>query len=172
MMTKSASSTSTALMAVDESSDLTESQIFAALPNPVFVLDLENRFIYLNQAAEIFFQSSRMILLGTALTSVIPADSNLLSMVRRAQAQSISVGDQGVELAGPKIGLKLINVQITPLVTGNSVFWYVFKNGHWPKDCAASHYSAGRPDRLRQWRRYWPTRSKTRWLASKAPRNC
>lgn len=114
MMTKSASSTSAALMVADESSDLTESQIFAALPSPVFVLDLENRFIYLNQAAEIFFQSSRMILLGTALTSIIPADSNFLSMVRRARAQSISVGDQGVELAGPKIGLKLINVQITP----------------------------------------------------------
>ena len=84
MMTKSASSTGAALMAADESCDITEAQIFAALPNPVFVLDLENRFIYLNQAAEIF-QSSRMILLGTALTSVIPADSNLLSMVRRAQ---------------------------------------------------------------------------------------
>ena len=63
-----------------------------------------------------------MILLGTALTSIIPADSNFLSMVRRARAQSISVGDQGVELAGPKIGLKLINVQITPLVIGNRVF--------------------------------------------------
>ncbi len=114
MMTKSTSSTSAALTAADESPDLTESQIFANLPNPVFVLDLENRFIYLNQAAEIFFQSSRMILLGTVLTSIIPADSNFLSMVRRARSQSISVGDQGVELAGPKIGLKLINVQITP----------------------------------------------------------
>jgi len=114
MMTESASSTGAALMAANESSDLTESQIFAVLPNPVFVLDLENSFIYLNQAAEIFFQSSRMILLGTSLNSIISADSNLLSMVRRARAQSISVGDQGVELAGPKIGLKLINVQITP----------------------------------------------------------
>ena len=114
MMTKYVSSTGAALMGVGESSDLTESQIFAALPNPVFVLDLENKFIYLNQAAEIFFQSSRMILLGTALNSIIAADSNFLSMVRRARAQSISVGDQGVELNGPKIGLKLINVQITP----------------------------------------------------------
>ena len=113
-MTKSISSPGVARMAADESSDLTESQIFAALPNPVFVLDPENRFIYLNQAAEIFFQSSQMILLGTPLTSIIPADSNFLSMVRRARAQLISVGDQGVELAGPKIGLKLINVQITP----------------------------------------------------------
>ena len=114
MMTKSASSTGATLTARVESSDLTESQIFAVLPNPVFVLDLKNRFIYLNQAAEIFFQSSRMILLGTALTSIIAADSNFLSMVRRARSQSISVGDQGVELIGPKIGLKLVNVQITP----------------------------------------------------------
>ena len=113
-MTTSASSTGAALVAMGENSDVTESQIFAALPNPVFVLDRENRFIYLNQAAEIFFQSSRMIVLGTPLTSFMSADSNFLSMVSRARAQSISVGDQGVELAGPKIGLKLINVQITP----------------------------------------------------------
>ena len=77
MMTKSASSTGAALLAANESSDLTEFADFRSfLPNPVFVLDLENRFIYLNQAAEIFFQSSRMILLGTSLTSIIPADSN------------------------------------------------------------------------------------------------
>ncbi len=114
MITKSAPSTGMACMAPDDRFDLTESQILAALPNPVFVLDLENRFIYLNQAAEIFFQSSQTILLGTLLTSIISADTNFLSMVRRARAQSISVGDQGVELAGPKIGLKLINVQITP----------------------------------------------------------
>ena len=113
-MTTSASSTGAALVAMGENSDVTESQIFAALPNPVFVLDRENRFIYLNQAAEIFFQSSRMMLLETPLTSIMPADSNFLSMISRARAQSISVGDQGVELAGPKIGLKLINVQITP----------------------------------------------------------
>ena len=113
-MATSASSTGVALVAMGENSDVTESQIFAALPNPVFVLDRENRFIYLNQAAEIFFQSSRMMLLGTQLTSIMPLDSNFLSMVSRARAQSISVGDQGVELAGSKIGLKLINVQITP----------------------------------------------------------
>ena len=114
-MTTSASSTGAAHVAMGENSDVTESQIFAALPNPVFVLDRENRFIYLNQAAEIFFQSSRMLLLGTPLTRIMPEDSNFLSMVSRARAQSISVGDQGVELAGPKIGLKLINVQITPV---------------------------------------------------------
>ena len=55
-----------------------------------------------------------MMLLGTSLASLIPADSNFLSMISRARTQAPSVGDQGVEFAGPKIGLKLINVQITP----------------------------------------------------------
>ncbi len=107
--------TNSAIMAVNKpAADLTEAQIFAILPNPVFVLDRDDRFVYLNQAAEIFFQSSQMMLLGTSLASLIPADSNFLSMVSRARAQATSVGDQGVEFAGPKIGIKLINVQITP----------------------------------------------------------
>ena len=113
-MSKTAAPNSAIMAMTTPAADLTESQIFAILPNPVFVLDRDDRFIYLNQAAEIFFQSSQMMLLGTSLASLIPADSNFLSMVSRARAQATSVGDQGVEFAGPKIGIKLINVQITP----------------------------------------------------------
>jgi two-component system nitrogen regulation sensor histidine kinase GlnL len=113
-MGKTAAPNSAIMAASKPEADLTEAQIFAILPNPVFVLDRDDRFIYLNQAAEIFFQSSQMMLLGTSLASLIPADSNFLSMVSRARAQVTSVGDQGVEFAGPKIGFKLINVQITP----------------------------------------------------------
>ena len=113
-MGKTAAPNSAIMAASKPEADLTEAQIFAILPNPVFVLDRDDRFIYLNQAAEIFFQSSQMMLLETSLASLIPADSNFLSMVSRARAQVTSVGDQGVEFAGPKIGFKLINVQITP----------------------------------------------------------
>ena len=113
-MSKIATPNSAIMAVTAPAADLTEAQIFAILPNPVFVLDRDDRFIYLNQAAEIFFQSSQMMLLGTSLASLIPADSNFLSMVSRARTQATSVGDQGVEFAGPKIGLKLINVQITP----------------------------------------------------------
>ena len=113
-MSKTAAPNSAIMVVSTPAADLTEAQIFAILPNPVFVLDRDDRFIYLNQAAEIFFQSSQMMLLETSLASLIPADSNFLSMVSRARAQVTSVGDQGVEFAGPKIGFKLINVQITP----------------------------------------------------------
>ncbi len=89
-------------------------QILSILPNPLFVLDAEDRFVYLNQAAEMFFQSSEMILHGQPLNGFLPADSSVLSMLQRARAQNVSVGDQGIEIASPKIGMKLVNVQITP----------------------------------------------------------
>ena len=113
-MSKIAAPNSAIMTVTTPAAGLTEAQIFAILPNPVFVLDRDDQFIYLNQAAEIFFQSSQMMLLGPSLASLSPADSNFLSMVSRARTQATSVGDQGVEFAGPKIGLKLINVQITP----------------------------------------------------------
>jgi len=88
--------------------------ILASMPNPVFVIDDDDRFSYMNNAAEIFFQSSAVILTGMPLSTLIPADSALFSMLSRARAQQLSVADQGVEFASPRIGLKLVNVQISP----------------------------------------------------------
>ena len=99
---------------VDRHSGVSTAQILASLPNPIFVLDADNCFTYLNQAAEMFFQSSQMILFGTPLNGFIPADGSLFSMLQRARDQHVSVGDQGLELVGPKLGLKLVNVQISP----------------------------------------------------------
>ena len=99
---------------IDDAASITASQVLASLPNPLFILDSYNCFVYLNQAAEIFFQSSQVILSGLPLDGFIPADANLFSMLRRARDQNVSVGDQGLELAGPKLGLKVVNVQITP----------------------------------------------------------
>ena len=35
--------------------------ILASLPNPVFVLDADDRFLFLNHSAEMFFDSSAAI---------------------------------------------------------------------------------------------------------------
>ena len=99
---------------VDHHSGVSMAQVLASLPNPIFVLDADNCFIYLNQAAEMFFQSSQLILSGMPLDGFIPADGSLFSMLQRARDQHVSVGDQGLELAGPQLGIKLVNVQITP----------------------------------------------------------
>ena len=56
------------------------SQILASLPNPVFILDAENQFQFLNHAAEMFFQSSQSIVFAQELQSFIAPDSPLFSM--------------------------------------------------------------------------------------------
>ena len=96
------------------SSDAAAVSILAHLPNPVFVIDDSDRFTYLNNAAEMFFQSSQVMLIGVPLPTLIAADSPLFSMLSRARSQQVSVADQGVEFAGPRIGMKLVNVQISP----------------------------------------------------------
>jgi len=88
--------------------------ILASLPNPVFLLDGDDRFLFLNHAAEMFFDSSAAMLKGTALALQIPADSSLLALLARSRSQMASVADQGIEVASPRIGLRLLNVQITP----------------------------------------------------------
>ena len=88
--------------------------ILASLPNPVFLLDGADRFVFLNHAAEMFFDSSATMLIGSELSQQIPADSSLMALLARARSQMASVADQGIELASPRIGMKLLNVQIAP----------------------------------------------------------
>ena len=88
--------------------------ILASLPNPVFLLDGDDRFLFLNHAAEMFFDSSAAMLEGTALSAQIPAASSLLALLACSRSQMASVADQGIEVASPRIGLRLLNVQITP----------------------------------------------------------
>ena len=99
---------------IDDAAGITASQVLASLPNPLFILDSDNCFVFLNQAAEMFFRSSQVILSGLPLENLVPSDANLFSLLRRARDQNLSVGDQGLELAGPKLGLRVVNVQITP----------------------------------------------------------
>ena len=93
--------------------------ILASLPNPVFLLDGDDRFLFLNHAAEMFFDSSAAMLEGTALSAQIPADSSLLALLARSRSQMASVADQGIEVASPRIGLRLLNVQIAPFSDRN-----------------------------------------------------
>ena len=99
---------------LDISGDAAAVRVLAQLPNPVFVIDDRDRFTYLNNAAEMFFQSSQVMLIGAPLATLIPADPPLFSMLSRARSQQVSVADQGVEFASPRIGMKLVNVQISP----------------------------------------------------------
>ena len=126
-------------------------QILSSLPTPVFVLDGQNRFVYLNQAGEMFFHSSKPLLIGLPLDSFISADSILFSMLQRSREQHLSVADQGLELANPKMGPKLVNVQITPFGETPPRLLLSIQNVPWPNGCVDNLFLEELPDQFHRW---------------------
>ena len=89
-------------------------QVLAGLPNPVFVVDADDRFVYMNNAAEMFFASSRAMLYGSRLDAHILPGSGFFDMLSRSRRQTASLADQGVEIEFPAKGLVRLNVQVAP----------------------------------------------------------
>ena len=130
--------------------------ILASLPNPVFLLDGADRFVFLNHAAEMFFDSSAAMLTGSELSQQIPADSNLMALLARARSQMASVADQGIEVASPRIGMKLLNVQIAPFgdrSTQEGRMLVTLRNAPLPNVCGGSRWTMVPRGRSRRWRR-------------------
>lgn len=90
-------------------------QVLNAMPDPVFVVDSGDDFIYLNSAAENFFGGSVATLVGTNLQDAIPHDSPILSLVRRCRRRSSSMTEHGVSLHTPRIGAHKLSVDVAPL---------------------------------------------------------
>ena len=92
-----------------------------ALPYPVFGLSDAYEFIFVNYAAEVFFERSRHFLLKTKLTEFFLEDSPVFALLRRLSHGMQSVGDQELSLVSPRIGKKLVNLQVAK-PSGNSGF--------------------------------------------------
>lgn len=84
-----------------------------ALSYPVFGLSPDHRFLFANYAAEVFFERSRQLLLKSHLADFFGDDSPIFGLLRRLSAGGQSVGDQEMTLISPRIGKKLVNMQIS-----------------------------------------------------------
>lgn len=89
--------------------------VLAGLTHPVIALDEMDQMIFVNTAAEEFFKASRGILLGTALSGFMDADHALFAMVKRARNTRASVSDQGLDITSPRLGHRLVNIQVSSL---------------------------------------------------------
>ena len=95
--------------------------ILDSLSYPVLLLDTEARFVWLNHVAEDFFQRSHSRLIGRQLEDLLPADSGIFPLLRRVFASGRSIHDQNIELASPKIGRHLVDVQMALIETDKSL---------------------------------------------------
>ena len=96
-------------------------QMMDILPFPVFMLDENDRFLWLNHAAEGFFHSSQAMLVPMQMSELLTSDSPFFSLVRRARQSERPVSDKLLRLISPKFGVRNAAVQVTPLPVSENV---------------------------------------------------
>ncbi len=89
--------------------------LLSALPVPVVLLDAENRFRYVNQAAEQFLGVSASSLSQLRLGDLIPEDNPLFMLVQQVRQGDATVSDHDLTLESPRINKRGITVQGSPL---------------------------------------------------------
>jgi two-component system nitrogen regulation sensor histidine kinase GlnL len=89
--------------------------VLHAMPDAVLVIDSGAIIRYANLRAEEFFQASAAILVGTKLNQLLPPDSTLFSLVNQVWATGASLAEHGVSLESPRIGSRLVTLQVSPI---------------------------------------------------------
>jgi two-component system, NtrC family, nitrogen regulation sensor histidine kinase GlnL len=89
--------------------------LLSAMPLPVVLLDPENRFRFINPAAEQFlgisvFQASQL-----CLSDLVPADNPIFLLLAQVREGDVIVSDHDMTLESPRLRKHGITVQGTPL---------------------------------------------------------
>ncbi len=90
--------------------------ILGALPVPVLLLDADDRFVYVNHAAEQFLGVSAAQLAPLRLGDLFSPDSSLLLLIAYARRGEVTVADHDLTLESQRLHKPGIAVQITPLL--------------------------------------------------------
>ena len=89
--------------------------VLEALPYPLIQLGTDNNILYLNTAAETFFEGSLGYLKGLPFTELLPDNTPLLEMIRNVRRSGNSITDHDLVLESIRIGVRIVNVGVSPL---------------------------------------------------------
>lgn len=89
--------------------------IAGALPMPVILIGPQDKIVFVNPAAEQFFDTGAGLLLKQGLADVIPFGSPLFQLLAQARERGASAGERDVDLSTPRHGERLADVTVTPL---------------------------------------------------------
>ncbi|MEI9993570.1 MAG: ATP-binding protein [Rhizomicrobium sp.] len=89
--------------------------IAGALPMPLLIVGPELRVLFVNPAAEQFFDSGAGLLVRQSLNALVPFGSPLIQLVAQARERGASVGERNVDLTTPRYGERIADVLVTPL---------------------------------------------------------
>jgi two-component system, NtrC family, nitrogen regulation sensor histidine kinase GlnL len=97
------------------SPNLEPAAILAVLPDPVLVIDPDNRLSYANAASEQFFETSAAGLHGLALSALLPEDSPAFALIDTVRRTGHSVSEYGVAIDTPRLKSHVVTIQATPI---------------------------------------------------------
>ncbi|MCW3473796.1 two-component system sensor histidine kinase NtrB [Limobrevibacterium gyesilva] len=89
--------------------------LLSALPVPVVLLDAENRFRFVNHAAEQFLGISAAQSRQMSLADLVPPDNPIFPLIRQVRQDDVSVADHDMTLESPRLRKQGITVHATPL---------------------------------------------------------
>jgi two-component system nitrogen regulation sensor histidine kinase GlnL len=90
--------------------------VLGSLPDPILVVDETGGIRYVNPAAEQFFAAGAGVLCRQRLIDLLPFDSPLVALVAQVQTEGHVVSEYGVEIATPRVGAHIVNIQVSPLL--------------------------------------------------------
>jgi two-component system nitrogen regulation sensor histidine kinase GlnL len=89
--------------------------VLAAMPVPVVLLDADNRFRFVNQAAEQFLGFSAGGLSQLRMDDLLPADNPLFLLIQQVRTGEATIIDHDLNLESPRLNKRGITVQGSPL---------------------------------------------------------
>lgn len=89
--------------------------ILGAMPVPVVLLDADNRFRYVNHAAEQFLGNSAASLSQMRLTDLVPSDNPLFLLIDQVRRTEATISDHDLTLESTRLHKTGITVQGSPV---------------------------------------------------------
>lgn len=93
----------------------TAAQVVAALPMPVLIVGPNLEVLFVNPAAEQFFDMGAGLLARQKLGELLPFGSPALQLIAQARERGASVGERDMDLSMPRHGDGAADVVATPL---------------------------------------------------------
>ena len=106
--------------------DEISAELLNVLPFPLLLVDQENRFVWLNPAAESFFKSSTAYLAGHAVAELVPADSPFFALLDRVRQAGRPVVEKELGLFSPKLGVRTGTIQMVPVPAADEMSEYAY----------------------------------------------
>ncbi len=103
--------------------------LVSALPVPVVLLDPEDRFRFVNPAAEQFLGLSSAQLSQMRLADLTAADSPLCMLVGQVRGGEVTISDHDMTLDGPRLHKDAVAVHATPLPEEPGAVLLCFQDG-------------------------------------------